>query len=104
MSAVSLCSLQGLAIGQGMGVRVRLTRRAANQGFPGGAHGKDPAPQCRRRKRFRFNSWVRKIPWRRAWQLTPVFLENPMDRGAWWATVPGVPEPDRTEATLHTGS
>ena len=32
-----------------------------------------------------------KIPWRRAWQPTPVSLsgglENPMDRGAWWATV-----------------
>ena len=27
-----------------------------------------------------------KIPWRRAWQPTPVFLlENPMDRGAWRA-------------------
>ena len=22
----------------------------------------------------RFDSWVRKIPWRRKWQLTPVFL------------------------------
>ena len=30
-------------------------------------------------------------PWRRKWQLTPVFLlENPKDRGAWWATVHGV--------------
>ena len=32
-----------------------------------------------------------KIPWRRKWQSTPVFsLGNPMDRGAWWATVHGV--------------
>ena len=31
--------------------------------------GKDSAYQCRR-----FNPWVRKIPWRRKWQLTPVFL------------------------------
>ena len=23
---------------------------------------------------MRFNPWVRKIPWRRAWQPTPVFL------------------------------
>ena len=29
-----------------------------------------------------------KIPWRRAWQPTPVFcLENPVDRRAWWAVV-----------------
>ena len=35
---------------------------------------------------------VGKIPWRREWQLTPVrsCLENPMDRGAWRATVRGV--------------
>ena len=38
-----------------------------------------------------FNPWVRKSSWRRAWQPTLVFLlENPMDRGAWWATVHGV--------------
>ena len=30
--------------------------------------------QCRRLKRYRFSPWVGKIPWRRAWQPTPVFL------------------------------
>ena len=30
--------------------------------------------QCRRRKRCGSNPWVRKIPWRRKWQPTPVFL------------------------------
>jgi len=31
------------------------------------------------------------VPWRRKWQPTPVLLpENPMDKGAWWATVHGV--------------
>ena len=25
-------------------------------------------------QRPRFNPWARKIPWRRKWQLTPVFL------------------------------
>ena len=34
-----------------------------------------------------WETWVGKIPWRRAWQPTPVF---PMDRGAWQATVHGV--------------
>ena len=42
--------------------------------FPGGASGKVPACQCRRRKRLGFNAWVEKIPRRRAWQPIPVFL------------------------------
>ena len=25
-------------------------------------------------RRDRFNLWIRKIPWKRAWQPTPVFL------------------------------
>ena len=29
---------------------------------------------CRRHKRHGFDPWVGKIPWRRAWQPTPVFL------------------------------
>ena len=42
--------------------------------FPGGTSGKEPACQCRRRKRCAFDSWVGKISWRRTWQPTPVFL------------------------------
>ena len=36
----------------------------------------EPACQClrRRRERFGFNLWVGKIPWRRKWQPTLVFL------------------------------
>ena len=37
-------------------------------GFPGGASGKEPTCQRRRRKRRGFNPWVRKIPWRRECQ------------------------------------
>ena len=43
-------------------------------GFPGGATGKEPACQFMRQKRCRLDPWVRKIPCRRAWQPTPVFL------------------------------
>ena len=43
-------------------------------GFPGSASGKEPTCQCRRYKRCGFDPWVGKIPWRRAWQPTPVFL------------------------------
>ena len=42
--------------------------------FPGGASGKEPACQSRRHKRWGFNPWVGKIPWRRTRQPTPVFL------------------------------
>ena len=44
------------------------------RGFPGGTSGKEPACQRRRRKRWGFNPWVGKIPWRRAWQSIAVFL------------------------------
>ena len=43
-------------------------------GFPGGPSGNEPACQCRRHKRQGFDRWIRKIPWRRAWQVTPVFF------------------------------
>ena len=35
---------------------------------------KKSACQCRRHKRFGFDSWVGKIPWNRKRQSTPVFL------------------------------
>ena len=41
-------------------------------GFPGGTGGKEPACQCRRPKRRRFDPWVRKTPWRREWLPIPV--------------------------------
>ena len=43
--------------------------------------------QCRR---SRFDPWDGKIPWRREWQPTAVFLPGDFHgRGAWWATVHG---------------
>ena len=35
---------------------------------------------CRRCRRHRFDCWVRKIPWRKAWQPTPVFLPGECHR------------------------
>ena len=51
-------------------------------GFLGGASRKEPVCQCRRHKRHGFDPWVGKIPWRRAWQPTPVFLpgESPWQK------------------------
>ena len=51
-------------------IRRGLTER---EGFPGNA-SKEPACKCRRHVTCRFNPWVRKIPWQRAWQPTPVVL------------------------------
>ena len=45
-----------------------------NRGFPGGTNDKEPACQGRRYKRHGFDPWVRKIPWRRAQQPTPIFI------------------------------
>ena len=42
-------------------------------GLPGGANGKEPTCQGGD-KRPEFNPWFGKIPWRKAWQPTAVFL------------------------------
>jgi len=59
-------------------------------GFPGGASGKEPACQCRRHKRCGFYPWVGEIPWKRILPLQYSCLENPIDRGAWQATIHSV--------------
>ena len=43
------------------------------KGLPWWLSGKEPACQCRRHG---FHLWVGKIPWRRKWQPTPVFLSG----------------------------
>ena len=42
--------------------------------FPGGASGKEPACQCRRRKRLGLIPGLGRFPWRRKWQPTLVLL------------------------------
>ena len=70
--------------------------------FPGGTSGKEPACQCRRHKRCRLDPWVRKIPWRRAWQPPPVFLPGESHGwGARRATVCGVTK-SPTRLRWHT--
>ena len=45
-----------------------------SMGSPGSTSGKESACQCRRHKGRGLDPWVGKIPWRRKWQTTPVFL------------------------------
>ena len=42
--------------------------------IPGSSSGKEPTCQCRSRKRRGLSPWVEKIPWRKKWQPTLVFL------------------------------
>ena len=42
--------------------------------LPSWLSSEETSCQCRRGRRHRFDSWVRKIPWRRNWEPTPVFL------------------------------
>ena len=59
--------------------------------FPGALGVKNLPTSAGEKKRRRFDPLVRKIPWRREWQLTPVFLPGESHGwGAWWATVHGV--------------
>ena len=71
-----------------------------HKGLPRWCSGKESAYQCRR---CRFNNWVKKIPWRRKWQPTPVFLlgkshgQESLEGYSPW----GCKESDTTEHT-HT--
>ena len=67
-------------------------------GFPGGASGEEPACQCRRRKKCRFDPGSGRSPG--GGQRNPAqypSLEHPMDRGAWRVTAHRVTESDTTE-------
>ena len=71
-------------------------------GFPGGPFGKESA--CSLGERPTFDLWVRKIPWRREWQPTPVFLPGESHRQRRFAGyIPwGSKESDTTEWLIHT--
>ena len=50
------------------------TKVSPSWGFPGSTSGKEPTSQSRRHQGHGFGPWVGKIPWRGAWQPTPVLL------------------------------
>ena len=62
-------------------------------GFAWWLSGQNVCQQWKRHRRCMFHPWMGKVPWRREWQPTQVFLlKNPMDRVTWWATVQRVAE------------
>ena len=69
-----------------------------HMGFPGSARGKEPTCQCRRHRGVVSILGLGRSPG--GGNDNPLqypCLENPMDRGTWWATVHGVTESDTAE-------
>ena len=80
----------------------QILYRLSHQGGPGSVGGEEPSCRCRRPGRQRFDPWAGSIPWRRRWQPAPVLLlQNPMDRGAWQASVHRV---TRSRTQLSNGA
>ena len=77
-------------------------------------NGKESVCQCRRLKRYGFDSWVRKMLWHRKWQPAPVFLpgnfhgqrilesHSPWDRKESDMTVDWADARVRTHTHTHT--
>ena len=88
---------------QTLKLQVRVFCNSRPTLFPGGVSDKEPACQCRRCKRHGFDPWAGKIPWRKAWQHTPVFLigESHGQRSLAGYSPSDHTELDMTQATQH---
>ena len=63
--------------------------------------GKESSAMPEMHRGCRFDPWVRKIPWKRKQQPTPLFL--PGQRSPWWAAVRGVAKSKtRLSPHIHT--
>ena len=65
---------------------VLVTVYALSQAFQVALVVKNPPANAGDARDMGFDSWVGKIPWRREWQPTPVFLPGE-SHGQRWATV-----------------
>ena len=57
--------------------------------------------QCRRHKRCGLGSWGWEDPLEKGTAIHSSILENPVDRGAWWATVHRVAKESDTTAHMQ---
>ena len=78
-------------------------------GFPNGSVVKNPPVNARSCRRYMFDPWVGKIPWRRKWLPTPVFLpgESHGQRSLVGYSPCGLqscPESDMTEVTYRAST
>ena len=83
--------------------RIYFKMLYVSQRLPSGLSGQESACRCRR---LGFDPWVQKIPWRRKWQPTPVFLpgkshgQGSLEGYSSW----GHKEPDTTERLNNDNS
>ena len=100
-SGVPSPSLQSsLAILKMIRMQSLLTTSTITWGLPRWLSSEEFACWCRRCRRCGLDPWVRKIPWSKKWQSTPVFLPGKFhgQRGAWRAYSPwGCQESGMTE-------
>ena len=72
-----------------------------SKGFPGSSAVKNPLSIQERHRSHGSDPWVRKIPWRREQQPTPVFLPGESHgQMSLWATVHGVAKGQRQLSNL----
>ena len=76
------------------------------KGLPRRLSGKESTYHCRRHRRCEFYPWVRKIPWKRKWQPSPVFLpgESHGQRSLVGCNPWGPKELDTTEHACHNST
>jgi len=86
-------------------VRIFIELYLAYMDFPSGSVVRLQL-QCRSSRRCRLDPWVKKTPWRRARQPTPVFLPGESLRTEEPGGLPSVGhnESDTTEVTYQAGS
>ena len=84
-------------------LQLDLTSALHCLGLPWRYSGKESTCQFKRCKRYGFDPWVLKIPWRRKWQPTPVFLSGKLhgQRSMVGYSPQGYKELDVTEHTAH---
>ena len=69
-----------------------------NNGLPMWLSGKESACQCRSYRRLRLDPWVGKIPWRKKWPSTWVFLPG---KSHWQRSVEGYSQPMGSHIVRH---
>ena len=84
-------------------INATLQKQPTISGFPGYNCGKEPTCPSMRHKSLRLDPWVAKMPRRRAWQPSPLFMpgESHGQRILGGYSPQGHTESDTTKATQH---